>query len=176
MKNRGKYNIAYSTGYDIEKACFTRYTPILLETLQAQQIELTTRGMLDKMTGCDATASIDGLVYGVSLRFRSKDYNSFTLNRHVEDKYSEVHKWIQTRTDNLKPAYFIQINERPNQELKLIRVNIDAFGMYLQHLINTDQLEEYYRPHLLAYEFNLDKIDPNFIGVFSNVLTQYDIK
>ncbi|WP_155827697.1 hypothetical protein [Gillisia sp. JM1] len=169
--SRGNNNLKYETGFQIEAEKFTEYKPILLDTLQAEDIELTTRGMLDKVTGCDATALIDGLVYGVSLRFRSSDYNSFTLNRHITDPYSEVHKWIKPHNTNLKPIYYIQINQRYHNELRLIRVNIEAYSVFLQHLVKTDSLEMYWENKLLAYEF--PTMLPNgYKGIFTEVFTQ----
>ncbi len=174
MKNRGNNNLEYSEGFKIEAEKFQEYKPILLKTLQAEDIELITRGMLDKLTGLDATALIDGSVFGISLRFRSSDYNSFTLNRHISDPYSEVHKWTQAHTNNLKPIYYIQINERLGNSLRLIRINIDAFSYILQGLIKQDRLEEYYKPHLLAYEFPLKDI--NYKGIFSGIIENKKIK
>lgn len=172
MKNRGKNNLSYAEGFKIEAEKFKEYRPLLLDTLQAQDIELITRGMLDKITGVDATALIDDLVYGISLRFRSKDYNSFTLNRHYEDPCSEVHKWIKPHNSNLKPAWYIQINDVDNTTLRLIRVNIQAFGIYLEYLIKHNKLEEYYNPQLLAYEFPLENLKPNYKGIFNGLITQ----
>lgn len=171
MKNRGANNLDYDQGFIIEQTKFNEYKPILLDTLQANQIELTTRGLLDKATGTDAVAEVDGLIYGVSLRFRGSDYNSFTLNRHISDPYSEVHKWQQPHTTNYKPQYYIQINERPNNELRLIRINIDAFGEYLKYLIKSNQLETHYQSHLKAYEFYIPELKDKFMGIHSKVLT-----
>ncbi|MEG9326551.1 hypothetical protein V6B16_01260 [Salinimicrobium catena] len=168
--NRGNYNLDYSKGFQIEQNKFEQYKPILLETLQAKDIELITRGMLDKISGLDATALIDGLVYGISLRFRNKDYNSFTLNRHISDPYSEVHKWLKPNETNMKPIYYIQINERLGNSLRLIRVNIEAFSYYLQYLIKNKELEGFYREHLLAYEFPLDKLNPKYKGILNTII------
>ena len=168
---RGLSNLSYNEGFKIEKEKFEEYKPILLNTLQATEIELTTRGLLDKVISCDATALIDGLVYGISLRFRSLDYNSFTLNRHYNDPFSEVHKWLQsTHQGNLKPIYYIQVNERPDKTLRLIRVNIDAFKWVLEGLIHERRLEGYYQPHLMAYEFPIDKMKTDWKGIHSSII------
>ncbi|WP_081212073.1 hypothetical protein [Salegentibacter sediminis] len=174
MNNRGHNNLEYKEGFKIEQEKFLQYKPILLETLQAQDIELITRGMLDKLTGLDATALIEGSVYGVSLRFRSSDYNSFTLNRHISDPFSEVHKWTQNHTNNLKPIYYIQINERLDSSLRLIRINIEAFSYILQGLIKKDRLENYYQPHLESYEFPLKDI--SYKGIFSGIIENRKFK
>jgi len=172
-KNRGgDHNLDYDDGFAREHEQFTKYREHLKKLLQADQIELTTRGLIDKATGTDATAQIDGKVYGISLRFRNKDYNSFTLSRHIDDRFSEVHKWMLERTENIKPAWYIQIAERGKNEFRVIRINIDAFGLYLEYLIKSDQLEHHYQPHLRAYEFNITDLDERFKGVFTKVLTQ----
>lgn len=166
--NRGNDNLDYAEGFLIEEDKFNEYKNILLETLQAEDVELITRGMLDKLTGVDATALIDSSVYGISLRFRSKDYNSFTLSRHQSDPYSEVHKWTQAHAKNLKPIYYIQINERLDSSLRLIRVNIEAFSYILQKLMKEERLEDYYNSHLKAYEFPLKDI--NYKGIFNQII------
>jgi len=173
-KNRGgDHNLDYDDGFAREHKQFTKYHKHLTQLLQADNLELTTRGLLDQATGTDAVAQIDGLVYGISLRFRNKDYNSFTLSRHVDDKFSEVRKWMQERTENMKPAWYIQISERNDtNEFRVIRINIDAFGLYLEYLIKSDQLEKHYVPYLKAYEFNIKDLDQRFNGVFTKVLTQ----
>lgn len=176
-KNRGgDHNKDYEDGYAYERDKFDKYKSHLIKFLQADKLELTTRGLLDKATGTDAVAQIDGKVYGISLRFRESDYNSFTLTRHINDRFSEVHKWRMERSENMKPAWHFQIAERGNNEFRVIRINIDAFGLYLDYLINNNQLEKHYQPHLRAYEFNLKDIDERFMGVFKSkvlkVLTQ----
>jgi len=168
--SRGNNNLQYSEGFIIEAEKFQEYKTILLNTLQAQDIELITRGMLDKLTGLDATALIDNSVYGISLRFRSSDYNSFTLNRHISDPFSEIHKWNKPHTNNLKPIYYIQINERLDSSLRLIRVNIEAFQIYLKYLIENNKLEDHYKKHLLSYEFNLDNLKPNYKGILNTII------
>lgn len=170
MKNRGKHNLDYEEGFLMEQDKFQTYRPFLLQTLQAEDIELTTRGMLDKVAGLDATALMDGILYGISLRFRSKDYNSFTLNRHISDPLSEVHKWIKPHTTNLKPIFYIQINERLGNSLRLIRVNITAFSFILQELIKEERLEDYYQPHLMAYEFPLQ--GKNIKGILNTTINK----
>ena len=156
--SRGGSNIEYYNGYKMESNLFTRYIPLLKKILQTEVIEITTRSLIDKHTGTDAVAMIQGNLIGISLRFRNSDFNSFTLSRHITDKVSEIHKWSKPRAEDIKPAYFIQISKRRDGRLRVIKVNIDAFGYYLRYLINTDQLEQFYKPKLMAYDFNLDLV------------------
>ena len=174
MTNRGWYNIDYQAGFNLETELFKDYLPLLKKILNADVVDLVTRGLIDKAAGTDAIALIEGKVYGISLRFRTSDYDSFTLNRHISDKYSEVHKWKGARSNTIKPAYFIQVANTSNHKLKVIRVNIDAFGYYLLHLEKTDQLEQYYKSHLKSYEFPLQQLS-NVTGIWSKEFTLYDI-
>jgi hypothetical protein len=165
MYNRGGLNLDYSVGYDIESSLFKDYKVMLLNILHATEIELTTRGLIDKNTGTDATALIEENVYGISLRFRNGDYDSFTLNRHISEKYSEVHKWTKSRNTTIKPAYYVQIADAYNY-YKIIRINIDAFSNHLLYLIKHNQLKNHYNSKLKAYEFKLKDLE-NITGVFT---------
>ena len=165
MYNRGGLNLDYSVGYDIESSLFKDYKVMLLNILHATEIELTTRGLIDKNTGTDATALIEENVYGISLRFRNGDYDSFTLNRHISEKYSEVHKWTKSRNTTIKPAYYVQIADAYNY-FKIIRINIDAFSNHLLYLIKHNQLKNHYNSKLKAYEFKLKDLE-NITGVFT---------
>lgn len=156
--SRGANNIEYYDGYKLEADLYKKYEPLLKRILKADLIELCTRSIIDKNTGTDAVALINNSSIGVSLRFRTQDYNSFTLSRHISDKYSEVHKWSKERMEGIKPAYFIQIANRPDGRLRVIKVNIDAFGYYLRYLINSNQLEQFYKPFLKAYDFSLNTV------------------
>ena len=162
--NRGGANIDYAKGYEMENRLFKEYKTMLLKILHATDIELTTRGIIDKNTGTDATAIIENNVYGISLRFRNGDYNSFTLNRHISDKYSEVHKWIKERNTSIKPAYYVQIADTKDY-YKMIRINIDAFSNHIKFLIKHNQLESCYNANLKAYEFKLNDLKDT-AGVF----------
>lgn len=164
LNNRGGANIDYVIGYEIESRLFKEYKTMLLKILHATDIELTTRSIIDKNTGTDATAIIENNVYGISLRFRNGDYNSFTLNRHISDKYSEVHKWLKERNTTIKPAYYVQIADTKDY-YKMIRINIDAFADHIKYLIKHNQLESCYNSHLKAYEFKLNDLN-NIKGVF----------
>ena len=62
LSNRGGANIDYAIGYEIESRLFIEYKPMLLKLLHATNIELTTRGILDKNTSTDATAVIENNV------------------------------------------------------------------------------------------------------------------
>ncbi|WP_405377528.1 hypothetical protein [Nonlabens sp. Asnod3-A02] len=139
-----------------------------MHILSADQLELTTRGLIDKATGTDAIAMIQGNVYGISLRVRSSDYNSFTLSRNINDIASEVKKWCKNRSNKIKPAYHVQISERADNTIKVTRINIDAFSIWLRYANKNNKLEQYYNKKLLAYEFALDNI-PNADGIFTDI-------
>jgi len=164
LSNRGGANIDYVVGYEMESRLFNEYKTMLLRILHATEIELTTRGIIDKNTGTDATAIIENNVYGISLRFRNGNYNSFTLNRHISDKYSEVHKWLKERNTTIKPAYYVQISDAKDY-YKMIRINIDAFANHIRYLIKHNQLENCYNSYLKAYEFKLKDLR-DISGVF----------
>ena len=162
--NRGGTNIDYVVGYEMESRLFKEYKPMLLKILHATEIELTTRGIIDKNTGTDATAVMENNVYGISLRFRNGNYDSFTLNRHISDKYSEIHKWLKERNTSIKPAYYVQISDAKDY-YKIIRINIDAFANHIKYLIKHNQLENCYNANLKAYEFKLKDLKDT-AGVF----------
>jgi len=170
LNNRGGVNIDYVIGYEIESRLFKEYKTMLLKILHATDIELTTRGIIDKNTGTDATAVIENNVYGISLRFRNANYNSFTLNRHISDKYSEIHKWIKERNTSIKPAYYVQISDAKDY-YKMIRINIDAFSNHLKYLIKHNQLESCYNTRLKAYEFKLKDLSDT-AGVFHTTINK----
>ena len=150
--NRGGLNIDYSDGFKLEEQGFKSYYKAIKHVLNATEIESTARTMIDKATGVDLTAKIQGECVGVSLRFRNRDYNSFTLNRNIADEHSEVNKWIKKRTIQIKPAYHLQIS--PTKDgLKVWRINIDAFSHFIQRLINQSILGSYYNSRLKCYEF-----------------------
>lgn len=170
--SRGNNNLDWQTGRHIEAKLFKEYKGIITSTLQAEEIELNTGGLMDWHTGTDAVALIDGLIYGISLRFRNVDYNSFTLSRHINDTHkSEVLKWIAPNQPNLKPLYHVQVNKNP-KGLRLIRINIDAFSMHLQHLIDTDQLQPHYREHLGSYEFSLPELPTELKGIYNSIINK----
>ncbi len=121
--------------------------------LGATSLEETTRSIIDLATGIDAYAEIQGNIYGISLRVREKDYNSFTLNRHITDVNSEVRKWIKNRGNKIKPAYHIQCAKDSNGIVTVTRINIDAFAVHLATLIDNNELEQYFNDNLIAYEF-----------------------
>ena len=170
LNNRGGVNIDYVLGYEIESRLFKEYKPMLLKILHATDIELTTRGILDKNTSTDATAVIENNVYGISLRFRNGNYNSFTLNRHISDKYSEIHKWLKERNTTIKPAYYVQISDAKDY-YKMIRINIDAFANHIRYLIKHNQLESCYNTNLKAYEFKLKDLSDT-AGVFYTTINK----
>jgi len=153
--SRGGSNLAYCRGFEIEADGSKRYAEMIKKALTAEQLEFTARSLADKAAGIDAVAQIEGLVYGVSLRYRSSDYNSFTLNRHISDPASEVRKWLRPANGNLKPAYHLQIGAA-QEYYRVIRVNVAAFSNFLR----LESLEKYYNSRLLAYEFKLEALPP----------------
>ena len=152
MENRGGLNIDYIEGFKLEEKGFKRYYKAIKHVLNATEIESTARTMIDKSTGIDLTAKIQGRCVGVSLRVRNKDYNSFTLNRHESDKHSEINKWTNKRTNNIKPAYHLQIAPTKNG-VKVWRINIDAFSLFIKRQINASSLNSFYNSRLKCYEF-----------------------
>lgn len=155
--NRGGLNIDYTEGFKLEEIGFKRYYNAIKHALNATEIESTARTMMDKSTGVDLTAKIQGHCVGVSLRIRNKDYNSFTLNRHESDKHSEIIKWTNKRTNNIKPAYHLQIAPTKNG-VKVWRINIDAFSLFIKRQINTSSMDSYFNSRLKCYEFPFENV------------------
>ena len=150
--NRGGLNIDYADGFKLEEQGFKRYYKAIKHVLNATEIESTARTMIDKSTGVDLTAKIQGQCVGVSLRVRNRDYNSFTLNRHVSDKHSEVNKWLTKRNNFIKPATHLQLAPIKNG-LKVWRIDIDAFSHFIQRQINQSKISSYYNSRMMCYEF-----------------------
>jgi hypothetical protein len=150
--NRGGLNIDYADGFKFEEEGFKRYYKTIKQVLNATEIESTARTMIDKATGIDFTAKIQGQCVGLSLRIRNKDYNSFTLNRHVSDKHSEIKKWIAKRKIYLKPAYHLQIAPTKSG-VKIWRINIDTFSHFIERQIEASNLCSYYNSRMKCYEF-----------------------
>ena len=155
MKNRGRLNLNYVDGFKEELSTFKEFKDTFTYILNANSLKPLFGTELDLKTGIDALAEIEKHLYGISLRVRNKDYNSFTLNRHITDPFSEIHKWTLNRGNKLKPSYHIQLARIPGtNKVNTFRLNIDVIGLHLNYLINTNQLEQYFKPHLLAYEFS----------------------
>lgn len=150
--NRGGLNIDYADGFKLEEQGFKSYYKAIKHVLNATEIESTARTMIDKATGVDLTAKIQGQCVGVSLRIRNRDYNSFTLNRNIADEHSEVNKWIKKRTIQIKPIYHLQIAPTKNG-VKIWRINIDAFSYFLERQIEALKLSSYYNSRMKCYEF-----------------------
>jgi hypothetical protein len=155
--NRGGLNIDYIEGFKLEEIGFKRYYNAIKHVLNATEIESTARTMIDKSTGVDLTAKIQGNCVGVSLRVRNKDYNSFTLNRHVNDEHSEILKWTSKRNNFIKPAYHVQIAPIENG-VKVWRINIDAFSQFINRQIKTSKLISFYNYRLKCYEFPFENV------------------
>lgn len=156
--NRGNLNLNYNEGFKIERERFQLLKSTIMHVLGANQLEETTRSLIDLSCGVDAYAEIQGNVYGISLRVRDKDYNSFTLSRHISDVNSEIHKWTKKRKNRIKASYHIQCNRVELNHYTVFRINIDSFGVYIQYLIKNNELEGFFNHQLLAYEFNYEKI------------------
>ena len=155
--NRGGLNIDYSIGFELEEQGFKRYEKAIKHVLNAKELESTARSLIDKATGIDCYAQIQGNMYGISLRFRDRDYDSFTLNRHIGDKHSEINKWNSKRINQIKPAYHLQIAPT-SKGLKVWRINIDAYSHFISRLIKTSELCSYYNSRLKCYEFPYEKV------------------
>lgn len=168
MHNRGGLNLDYSKGFQIEAEKFNTFKPILKKTLTASDIELTTRGMLDKKCGIDAIAEIDKQLFFIGLRFRKtlKDYNSITLSRHYSEFGSEIKKFLYNR---VRPDFFIQITELKDM-IRITEINIDSFNLYLKYLIKNNLLENYYNEKLKAYEFKLDTFENGDHGIRNGLI------
>lgn len=163
MNNRGGLNLDYSKGFQIELEKFNAFKSILKKTLTASDIELITRGMLDKECGIDAIAKIDNQHFFIGLRFRKtlKDYNSITLSRHYLEFGSEIKKLLYNK---VRPDFFIQITELKDM-IRITEINIDSFNFYLKYLIKNNQLENHYNEKLKAYEFMLDTFENSDHGI-----------
>jgi hypothetical protein len=72
------------------------------------------------------------------------------------------------RNSTIKPAH-VQFNKISDDKVLVIRVNIDAFGMFLKHLGQTKHLEPYFNKYLEAYEFDLDEAIKELNCIFSKV-------
>lgn len=164
--NRGGKNLDYSIGRINEASNFIKYKELFKDVLGASKLIEVSNGLplIDMSTGTDAVAEIEGNIYGISLRVRNKDYNSFTLNRNILDHNSEVNKWVKNRSNRIKPAYHIQLAKN-NLGYKVIRINIDVIAIYLMKLINNNTLEDYYNSELQAYEFTLNDEIINTLGI-----------
>jgi hypothetical protein len=57
------------------------FEPVLKNILETNQLEETSRTLIDIATGTDAYAQIQGNVYGISLRVR----NTITIHLHLID-------------------------------------------------------------------------------------------
>ena len=174
MTNRGGNNLDYKEGFQKEAEGFIKYEVLLKRLLTASNIELVTRGMLDKECGIDAIARIEKQHYFISLRFRktNRDYNSFTLSRNIKDNSSEIKKWL---TNKVRPDFYIQISET-NKGTRVIEVNVDSFNLFVKKLIKDNTLESYYNQALMAYEFSLKDLKQSEHGIRNILLSTDDME
>jgi hypothetical protein len=154
------HNLKYSQGFDLEAKAFNKFRATYCKALGADKITAVTRGPLDTAAGIDALATIQGNLYPVSLRHRRTDYRSFTLSRHISDKASEAHKWLNTPRGGLKPYYHLQTSEIKEGRYRLILVNIEALAEWLRSI----DMERLYKSRLKAYEVKLIDV-PEGIGL-----------
>lgn len=153
-------NLSYEDGFQLEAKMFEQYSGLIAEAVGVRMIEPIVRGTLDMLSGIDALGKYrSGTVTGISLRYRSEDYNSFTLRRHISDEASEVVKWVNRKADAIRPSHHIQIAEKGNGYIRLIHVDIMAFSYYLERLIKQGKLSSFWNHYLKAYEFKLYESD-----------------
>ncbi len=148
-------NLDIKQGIAMEADKFKTYKTLIMQCLEADNIELLTGTLMDFKGGIDALYTIRGKsgVYGLSLRFRNKYYNSFTLNRHHKDVQSEINKW--SSKSGLKANTHMQIAELGDDRVNVTIVDVHRFGRYLE-AIKRDfpmQLQQRYNHKLDAYEF-----------------------
>ena len=154
------HNLEYKHGFQMEAKMIELYSGLIAEAVGVESIEPIVRGTLDMLSGIDALGRYrSGTITGISLRYRSDDYNSFTLRRHISDEASEVVKWINRKRDAIKPSHHVQIAEKANGHIRVIHVDIVAFSYYLERLIKEDRLSGLWNPYLKAYEFKLYESD-----------------
>jgi hypothetical protein len=71
---RGSNNLNYDDGFKYERELIIRFEPVLKNNTRANQLEETSRTLIDIATGTDAYAQIQGNVYGISLRVRELQF------------------------------------------------------------------------------------------------------
>lgn len=162
MGKRNRNSLEYEQGFQIEAEAFGRYEKDICKVLELDNIELTARGLLDKVAGIDAIGENDKGLIGISLRFRSKDYGSFTLSRHISDPHSEIHKWLHTPSNTIQPKYHLTISGD-----NITAVQIPEFREVISTLVKMGAIDHYYSTKLDAYEFETSK--------FSNYTITYTL-
>jgi hypothetical protein len=99
------------------------------EYTRTNQLEETSRTLIDIATGACIRTKLWN-VYGISLRVE----NTITIHLHlmniVPTYMSEVHKWKHNRNNYHKKPHHVQFNKISDDKVLVIRVNIDAFGMF----------------------------------------------
>ena len=148
-------NLDINKGVAFEAEKFEKYKVLIMQCLEADNIELLNGTLMDFHGGIDALYTVRGKkgVYGLSLRFRNKYYNSFTLNRHYKDINSEINKW--SNKNSLRANIHIQISDLGDDRVNVTVVDVHAFGRYLEAVRDNFpmQLEQRYNHKLDAYEF-----------------------
>jgi hypothetical protein len=124
---RGSNNLNYDDGFKYERENYKIFEPVLKNILGANQLEETSRTLTLQLVLMHT--QIQGNVYGISLRVREYNYNSFTLI-DIVPTYIVKYTWKRNRNSTIKPAYHVQFNKISDDKVLVIRVNIDAFGMF----------------------------------------------
>ena len=149
------HNLNIKEGVRREASEFKKYESLLKDVLKADTIELLNGTLMDFKGGIDALYTIKGKagVYGLSLRFRNRYYDSFTINRHVKDVNSEVNKWSEKVA--LKANTHVQISDLGGEHVNVTIVNVESFGRLIGAYKNNfpDKLQDFYNDRLDAYEF-----------------------
>ena len=149
------HNLNIKDGVAREAAKFDQYKTLIMQCLEADHVELLNGTIMDFKGGIDALYTIRGKVgvYALSLRFRNRYYNSFTMNRHVKDVNSEVNKW--SHKSALKPNVHIQISELGDGRVNVTIINVDSFGRLVKAYRDNfpNKLEDHYNDRIDAYEF-----------------------
>lgn len=153
------HNLEYEEGFKLEAYMLDNYSKLIADMVGVAYLEEATRGTLDKKAGIDALGVFrSNTVTGIALRYRNRDYNSFTLSRHISDEYSEVHKWTNRKQGAITPAHFVQIADKGDY-VRIIHVDILAFSYFLQRHMKEGTLQQFWNSNLDAYEFKLRELD-----------------
>jgi hypothetical protein len=93
---RGSNNLNYDDGFKYERENYKIFEPVLKNILEQNQLEETSRTLIDIATGTDAYAQIQGNVYGISLRVR--EYNNYLHLIDIVPTYIVKYKWKRNKT------------------------------------------------------------------------------
>lgn len=166
MKKGYKNNLNFTDSKKFEKDKFKMFKGLLAEILQVEPTDIgsETEGTeLDRMSGIDFYFTKNNRVYGVSWRYRSRDYDTFTVklsNKQGEEGTpTEWEKWaFDSSLGMLKAKYHIQVapTSEPNT-YKVWVVNINEFvnGSGMKSYTYKELKDsKHYEERLEALEFN----------------------